>query len=148
MKWIDVLTFNEKNEPIFGATPYFNYQKDSLPRKEKHRFGIEFKKSTRVLVNYVPDMEMILVDHLVSETDQPDLAWTMIPDGDQEGYIWENGKWMHIDKVFTFKLQDGQAPVGDLLLDNKGNRNEQKLQDKTEKNKEKEKMRPPVNYDN
>jgi hypothetical protein len=34
------------------------------------------------------------------------------------------------------------------LLDNKGNRNEQKLQDKTEKNKEKEKMRPPVNYDN
>jgi hypothetical protein len=148
MKWIDVLSFNEKNEPLFGASPFFSYEKDSIPGKPKNRFSLEFKKGTRVLVNYVPDLDMILVDHLVSESDQPELAWTMIPDGDQEGFKWENGKWMHIDKVFTFKLQDGQAPVGDPLLDARGNRNEQKLQQKTDKNKEKEKSRPPINYDN
>lgn len=137
MKWIEVLTFNEKNEPVFGG-PYFTYENDSIPKKPKYRFGIEFKKDTRVLVNYIPDLDMILVDHLVSETDQPELAWTYVPDGDQEGFKWENGKWTHIDKVFTFKLQDGQAPVGDPLLDPKGNRNEQKLQEKTDKNKAKE----------
>lgn len=147
MKWMEVLTFNEKNEPVFGG-PYFSYEKDSIPKKPKYRFGIEFKKGTRVLVNYVPELEMILVDHLISETDQPELAWTYVPDGDQEGFKWENGKWVHIDKVFTFKLQDGQAPVGDPLLDTKGNRNEQKLQEKTDKNKTKEGNRPPVNYDN
>jgi hypothetical protein len=150
MKWIDVLSFNEKNEPVFGETPFFTYEKDSVAKKAKNRFGIEFKKGARVLVNYIEEEGMILVDHLVSDNNNanPDLPWTFIPDGDQEGYKWENGKWVHIDKVFTFKLQDGQAPVGDPLLDAKGNRNEQKLQEKTDKNKEKEKVRPPVNYDN
>jgi len=138
MKWIEVLTFNEKNEPVFGG-PIFSYAKDSLPKKPKYRFGIEFKKGVRVLVNYIPDLEMILVDHLISETEQPELAWTFVPDGDQEGFKWENGKWMHIDKVFTFKLLDGQAPVGDPLLDPKGNRNEDKLKEKSDKNKGKEK---------
>lgn len=147
MKWMDVLTFNEKSEPVFGG-PYFTYEKDSIPKKPKYRFGIEFKKDTRVLVNYIPDLEMILVDHLVSETDQPELTWTFVPDGDQEGFKWENGKWVHIDKVFTYKLQDGQAPVGDPLLDPKGNRDEKKLQEKSDKNKTKDNKKYPVNYDN
>jgi len=147
MKWIEVLSFNEKNEPVFGG-PFFSYEKDSIPKPSKYRFNIEFKKGARVLVNYVDDLQMILVDHLVSENDDPEHPWTFIPDGDQEGFKWENGKWMHIDKVFTFKLQDGQAPVGDPLLDPKGNRNEEKLKEKTDKNKTKEKEKPKVNYDN
>jgi hypothetical protein len=147
MKWIEVLTFNEKNEPVFGG-PFFSYEKDSIPKPAQYRYNIEFKKGARVLVNYIDDLGMILVDHLVSENDDPDNKWTYIPDGDQEGFKWENGKWMHIDKVFTFKLQDGQAPVGEPLMDPKGNKNEQKLQEKTDKNKTKEPPRPPVNYDN
>ena len=144
---MEVLSFNEKNEPVFGG-PYFSYEKDSIPRKSKYRFEIEFKKDTRVLVNYIPDLDMILVDHLISETDQPELAWTFVPDGDQEGFKWENGKWMHMDKVFTFKLQDGQAPIGDPLLDPKGNRDEKKLQEKSDKNKTKDNKKDLLNYDN
>lgn len=147
MKWIDVLTFNEKNEPVFGG-PYFTYEHDSIPKKPQYRYSTEFKKDARILVNYIPDLDMILVDHLISETDQPDLRWTYVPDGDQEGFKWENGKWVHIDKVFTFKLQDGQAPVGDPLLDFKGNRNEQKLQEKTDKNKAKEGGKQDDNNEN
>jgi len=143
MKWIEVLTFNEKNEPVFGG-PFFSYQKDSIPKPSKYRFNLEFKKGTRVLVNYIDDMEMILVDHLISESDQPDLAWTLVPDGDQEGFKWENGKWVHIDKVFTLKLEDGQAPVGDPLLDPNGNKDEKKLQEKTDKNKTKEGIKLPI----
>lgn len=147
MKWIEVLTFNEKNEPVFGG-PFFSYEKDSIPKPVQYRYNIEFKKGARVLVNYIEELGMILVDHLVSENDDPEHQWTYVPDGDQEGFKWENGKWMHIDKVFTFKLQDGQAPIGDPLLDPRGNRNEQKLQDKTDKNKGKEGTKPPINYDN
>jgi hypothetical protein len=147
LKWIDVLSFNEKNEPVFGG-PYFNYSKDSIPKQTRYRFGIEFKKDTRVLVNYIPDLDMILVDHLISETDQPELAFTYVPDGDQEGFKWENGKWVHIDKVFTFKLQDGQAPVGDPLLDILGNKDEKKLQEKTDKNKAKDNKKEKDNNDN
>ncbi len=132
MKWMEVLTFNEKREPVFGG-PFFSYEKDSVPGPTRHRFGIEFKKDVRVLVNYIPDLEMILVDHLISETDQPDLAWTLVPDGDQEGFKWENGKWVHIDKVFTFKLEDGQAPADVPIFDNKGGRTD-KLPPKLPKN--------------
>lgn len=147
MKWIDVLTFNEKNEPVFGG-PFFSYEKDSIPKPTQYRFNIEFKKGARVLVDYIADLQLILVDHLISENDDPEHQWTYVPDGDQEGFKWENGKWLHVDKVFTYKLQDGQAPVGDPLLDPKGNRDEKKLQEKTDKNKTKDNNRPPVNNDN
>lgn len=147
MKWIEVLTFNERREPVFGG-PFFTYELDSIPKQPKYRFGIEFKKGARVLVNYIPEEEMILVDHLISETDQPELPWTFIPDGDQEGFKWENGKWVHINKVFTFKLQDGQAPNEEAILDSKGNRNEKKLQENSDKNKKKENEKVPINYDN
>ena len=140
MKWIEVLTFNEKNEPVFGG-PYFTYDKDSIPKPPQYRFGIEFKKDARILVNYIDDLKMILVDHLVSETDEPDNRWTYVPDGDNEGFKWENGKWVHIDKVFTLKLKDGEAPVGDPLLDPKGMRNEEKLRQQSDKNRLKPKTK-------
>lgn len=147
-KWVEVMYFNERNEPVFGG-PFFTYEQDSVRQKPKYRLSLEFKKNARVLVNYIPDMDMILVDHLISETDQPELASTFVPDGDSEGYRWENGRWVHIDKVFTFKLQDGQAPVGEPLMDFRGNKNEQKLKEKSDKNTNKPKdNKTPVNYDN
>ncbi|HEX7903834.1 MAG TPA: hypothetical protein VF487_08145 [Chitinophagaceae bacterium] len=146
-KWIEVMYFNEKNQPVFGG-PFFTFDLDSAKQKPKYRLGLEFKKDARILMNYIPDMDMILVDHLISETDQPELASTMVPDGDSEGYKWENGKWVHIDKVFTFKLQDGQAPVGDPLMDSRGNKNEIKLQEKSDKNRAKKDQKAPLNNDN
>ena len=147
-KWIEVMHFNEKNEPVFGG-PFFTYEEDSTARAAKYRLSLEFKKNARVLVNYIPDMDMILVDHLISESDQPELGSTMVPDGDNEGYKWQNGKWVHIDKVFTLKLKDGEAPVEEPLMDNKGNKNEQKLKERSDKNtKPKNNEKTPINYDN
>ncbi len=136
MKWMEVLTFNEKQQPQFGI-PIFSFEKDSVPKPPKNRINLEFKKDTRVLMNYIDEVGMILVDHLISEDNDDEHKWTYVPDGDQEGFKWENGKWMHIDKVFTFKLQDGQAPVGDPLLDPNGEINEEKLKQKSDSNKQK-----------
>ncbi|HKZ66875.1 MAG TPA: hypothetical protein VJ111_10985 [Chitinophagaceae bacterium] len=151
-KWIEVLTFNEKNEAVFGG-PLFSYEQDSLKKAPQYRFGLEYKKDARVLVNYIEEVNMILVDHLVSENDEPENAWTMVPDGDNEGFKWDNGKWVHVDKAFDFKIDMkgvdpylGKPPVGEPILDNKGNKNEQKLQDKSDKNKSKEK--PVIENDN
>lgn len=120
LKWMDVLHFNAKGEPIFGG-PFFSYEKDTIPKPTRHRFQIEFKKNVQVLVNYVKDMDMILVDHLISENNDPDNKWTYIPDGDQEGFVWRNGKWLHIEKVFTYKLNDGEAPRESPILDQRSN---------------------------
>jgi hypothetical protein len=141
-KWIEVLSFNERNEPVFGG-PYFNFEKDSIPKPPAYRYSIEYKKDASTLVNFIPEENKILVDHLISESDEPENKWTLIPDGDYEGFKWENGKWVHIEKVFTFKLQDGQAPVGEQLMDNRGNKNEEKLLEKSKNNKQKKKDNSP-----
>lgn len=152
IKIIDVLSFNARNEPIFGG-PFFSYENDSIKQKTRKRFSIEYKKDARVMMNYIPELGVILVDHLISETNQPDLKWTYVPDGDNEAFKWENGKWVHIDKAFDYKVDMtgadpylGAPPMGDPILDRKGNRNEKKLDEKSNKNKAKEK--PQINYDN
>lgn len=147
-KWIEVLSFDEKNQPVFGGH-HFTFQKDSIPKPAQHRFLIEYKKKASALVNYIPEFDMILVDHLVSETDEPENKWTLVPDGDYEGFKWENGKWVHIEKVFDFKLEDGQAPVVNPLFDIKDKKEEKKIPEKPVKQKpgDNRKERIPVNYD-
>jgi hypothetical protein len=150
-KWIEVMYFNQNMEPVFGG-PFFTYANDNPPQKPKNRISLEFKKDARTLVNYIDDLGVILVDHLVSETDQPDLKWTYVPDGDNEAYKWENGKWVHLDKAFDYKVDMsgadpymGRPPIEVPILDNKGNRNEKKLMEKSEQNRKKENpVTPPV----
>jgi len=135
-KWIEVLTFDQKNEPVFGGA-YFSFEKDSVKKPTQFRYCLEYKKEARAVLKYDDETKLIIVDHLISETDEPENKWTYVPDGDYEAFKWQNGKWVHIDKLYDYKLEDGQAPVGDPLLDPKGNRNEKKLEEKSNKNKEK-----------
>ncbi len=135
-KWIEVMTFDQRNEPVFGGQ-YFNYQQDSVKRATQYRYSLEYKKEARAILKYDEDSKLIIVDHLISETDEPDNKWTYVPDGDYEAFKWQNGQWMHIDKLYNYKLEEGHAPVGDPLLDAKGNPNEKKLEEKSEQNKTK-----------
>lgn len=109
-KRIEVLHFDEQERPIFGG-PFFSFEKDETPKPVQTRFSIEYKKDGNASIRYDDEMKMIIYDHLISENNQPEKKFTYIPDGDYEGFKWENGKWVHVNKVFTFKLQDGQAPV-------------------------------------
>ena len=144
-KWIEVLTFNDKDQPVFGG-PMFIFDKDSPKKAPLHRFHIEYKKEASTLVNYVPDEGLILVDHLISETDEDDKPYTFIPDGDYEGFKWQNGKWVHVNKVFNFKVDMkgvdpllGNAPGDEPLIGKDGKRNEERLIEQSEKNKVKKK---------
>ncbi|MGE5520532.1 MAG: hypothetical protein ACM3VS_11440 [Candidatus Dadabacteria bacterium] len=134
-KWIEVLTFDDRHQPVFGGK-YFSFEQDSVKRATQYRYGIEYKKEAATTVNYSEDNNMIVFDHLISETDEPDNPWTYIPDGDYEGFKWEKGKWVHVDKVFTFKLKDGEFPMPDPIKDAEGKSNEEKLQIQSEKNRQ------------
>lgn len=141
-KWIEVLTFNESGKPIFGG-PYFSVLSDSAKSSETlDRYCMEYKKDGRARMNYDKDLEMIVYDHLVSESNEPGKAYTMVPDGDYQGFKWQNGKWSQIDKVFDFKLQDGQAPVPDPIKDATGKSDEMKLMKQSEKNRQKQQQSP------
>jgi hypothetical protein len=137
-KWMEVLTFNERQEPIFGG-PYISFKEDTVKKPVQSRFSIEYKKEANTVFNYDPELDMIVFDHLISETEEPAKKNTYIPDGSYEGFKWKDGQWVHVDKVFDFKLQDGEFPVDDKLRDDQGNIDEKKLEEASQKNIEKSK---------
>jgi len=135
-KWMEVLTFNNAGQPVFGG-PVISFKEDSVKRPVQSRFSIEYKKEANTVFNYNPEMDLIIYDHLISETDEPKKKDTYIPDGDYEGFKWQNGQWVHVDKVFNFTLKDGQFPVDATIRDDQGNINELKLDEASQKNLEK-----------
>jgi len=134
-KWMEVLSFDDQNgEPLFGG-PFISFKDDTGKVKPVlNRFDIEYKKEARTVFNYNPEMDMIIYDHLISESEEPARKETFIPDGDFEGFKWENGRWEHVDKVFNFKLQNGQFPQEATIKDEGGNIDEKKLMEQSEKN--------------
>jgi len=108
-KIIEILQF-VYGQPVFGD-PIFSFEKDTVNRAPVSRYIMEFKKDAGARLTYDDDMDMIIFEHLISETNEPKKKWTLIGDGDYEGFKWVNGKWLHIEKVFTQVTPDGQAPV-------------------------------------
>lgn len=143
-KWMEVLTFNERGEPVFGG-PYFSFKDDSAKNAKQNtvRFNIEYKKEANTTFNYDPEMDMIIYDELISESDEPDRKNTLVPDGDFEGFKWQDGQWLHVPKVFNYVLKDGQFPQDEKILDETGGMNEQKLMDQSDKNIQKKQKPKP-----
>lgn len=149
-KWMEVLSFDDAGEPVFGG-PVISFKDDTAKVKPVlNRFAIEYKKEARTQFNYNPEMDMIIYDHLISESEEPNRKETYIPDGDFEGFRWENGQWVHVNKVFNFKLKEGEVPQEATIKDEGGNVNEKKLMEQSEKNmqnakkKEDEAKKPAV----
>ncbi len=124
-KVIEILTFND-GEPIFGA-PCFSFQDNSVIKNYRARYIMEYKKNASPRLTYDPNQDMIIYEHLISESGQPQKKYTYIPDGDYEGLFWRDGKWVHIQKIFTQKTPEGHEPVPQPILDEKGNIDESKL---------------------
>ncbi|HMH34068.1 MAG TPA: hypothetical protein VK543_13615 [Puia sp.] len=137
-KWMEILTFNDRGEPVFGG-PYISFREDSAKasKQPRVRFSIEYKKEASTTFNFDPALDMIVYDQLISETEEPDKKESYVPDGDFEGFKWKDGVWMHVPKVFDFKLQDGQFPQDQKILDDAGGVDEQKLMEQSEKNQQK-----------
>jgi hypothetical protein len=110
-KWIELLEFDSRQNPILGKYNGFSFMEDSVFRPTMNRFVLEYKKDGRARIQYDEELDMIIFDHLISETSEPGKKYTLIPDGDYEGFKWKDGRWLHIDKVFDLKLKDGEAPV-------------------------------------
>jgi hypothetical protein len=123
-KIIEVMHF-ENNIPIFGNS--FSVPNDKLIPKKTARFIMEFQKMAGPKLNYDTSMRMIIKEHLVSESNEPNKKWTLVGDGDYEAFKWTNGKWIYINKIFTAVTPEGEVPSPQPILDDKGNIDETKL---------------------
>lgn len=126
-KIIEVLSFKD-GEPYFGGS-YFNFAQDTVVKSPVSRYILEYKKDGGARLTYDEDLNMIVFEHLESETNEPKKKWTYIPDGDYEGFKWQNGKWMHVEKIFNQVTAEGSEPMPLPVKDAMGNTDEDKLKD-------------------
>ena len=128
-KIIEVLHFKSE-EPQFGG-PYFSFANDSAKAPKVSRYIMEYKKSSGARLTYDENLDMIVFEHLESESDEPKKKYTLIPDGDYEGFKWAKGQWEHIVKVFNQITPEGKEPLPSPVKDAQGNTDENMLQDNT-----------------
>ena len=136
-KIIEVLNFIS-GEPTFGGR-FFSYEEDTVFKTSQSRYIMEYKKGAGPRLAYDKDLDMIIVEHLISASNEPKKKWTLVGDGDYEGFKWKNGKWIHVEKVFTTITPDGEAPVPNPVRNAEGTIDESKL-----KNTEVEETKPPA----
>lgn len=124
-KIIEILSF-DNGLPVFGARQFsiasgFGYN------NKMARFVMEFKKDASPRLTYDTDLNMIVFEHLVSENNQPNKKWTLVGDGDYEGFKWMDGRWVYVNKIFNEVTPEGQAPAPVPIRDEKGAIDEKKL---------------------
>jgi hypothetical protein len=108
-KIIEVLHF-ANDEPTFGGR-FFSFENDKPFKTSQSRYIMEYKKNASPRLNYDDELDMIIVEHLISEEGKPNSKWTLVGDGDYEGFVWKNGKWIHVNKVFNQATPNGKEPV-------------------------------------
>ncbi len=108
-KVIEILSF-ENEKPVFGGS-YFYYESGARNAKDPGRIIIEFKEAVSPYLKYDKELGMIVMEHLVSESGDEKKKFTLIPDGDYEGFKWLNGKWNYVNKIFTEITPEGAPPV-------------------------------------
>ena len=129
-KIIEILTFKD-GAPVFGGGN-FSFPGNASLRDGVARYIMEFKKDASPRLVYDAERDMIVLEHLISETGEPDKKYTYIPDGDYEALKWKDGKWVHIEKLFpNIATPQTQPPLPNPLRDEKGNIDQTKLGQKS-----------------
>ncbi|MEO6819527.1 MAG: hypothetical protein ABI266_00300 [Ginsengibacter sp.] len=132
-KIIEILTFKD-GIPVFGGG-FFSFPGNASLRDGVARYIMEFKKDASPRLIYDPEMDMIVFEHLISETGEQEKKYTYIPDGDYEALKWRDGKWVYIEKLFpNTPTPTGQPPMPHPLRDEKGNIDQSKLGQKVKDN--------------
>jgi hypothetical protein len=96
-KILDILEFVD-DKPVFGKKIFLMEKQSSYP-KLAARFIMEFKKNASPKLTYDAQQDAIIFDELVSETNEPKKRYTLVPDGEQEMFVWRNGKWIHSSRL-------------------------------------------------
>ena len=124
-KIIEILDF-KNGEPVFGGN-YFLIADGKIMPKPIKRYVMEYKKMAGPRLTFDNDLNLIILEHLISESNEPDKKYTLVGDGDYEGLKWFNGKWTFINKVFNEVTPEGKPPTPNTILDDAGNFDETKM---------------------
>lgn len=135
-KWMEMLTFSPEGEPQFGGN-FFRIPTNTGFRPQQKRFFLEYKSGARARLNFDQEEDLVIMDYLISETNEPEKRYTLVPGGDYSGFKWNRDAWEYIPMLATDALTDGNEPRPALILGTDGNANEGVLQKQSDKNMQK-----------
>lgn len=98
-KIMDVLQFI-KGKPVFG-NKLFVIENSNEYQKQMARYILEYKKEAAARLTFDDDLGAVVFDELTSESNTPNKKWTLVPDGEYNGFLWRNGKWVMITNLFA-----------------------------------------------
>ena len=110
-KTMDILQFNNQR-PVFGDALFQFPANDTTVKynPKMTRFMMTYKKHAAARFNFDESLDMVIKEHLISETNEPDKSWTLVGDGDYEGFEWKSGQWKYIKKVFDQTSEQAPTP--------------------------------------
>lgn len=114
-KLLDVLRFTPEGKPVFGAE-VFDRGPNANISGEKRIFQ-EYSSETRCKMNWDEQYGMILLDHLIPMNSPFGRGVTMVTDGSYDGFKFEKGRWVFVDKVFNDVMNEEFRP--EPVLDNR-----------------------------
>ena len=79
---------------------------------------MEYKAGAGPKLNYDNELKMIVKEHLISESNEPDNKSTLVGDGDYEGFVWYKGKWIYQAKIFDQVTPNGEVPLPNPVKEN------------------------------
>ena len=98
-KVVDVLRFIQ-GKPVFGQK-VFESRLTPDSSLWRHRLVVEYGAQASVHVNYDEGRQQVFMDHLIPFEGPEQAGSVMVPDGSYEGYRFEEGRWVHIPKLFN-----------------------------------------------
>ncbi len=121
-KIVEVLRLEDDRTPVFGSPVFVYKDKEGRVTKEKSRILLDYAMGSHVRLNYDQHYDMILFDHLIPFADERNgLGLVNIPDGTYEGFTFDKGQWIHVNKIFD-KIMN-EAPVDFPVLDARKGKN-------------------------
>ena len=98
-KIMDVLQF-VNGKPVFG-NKLFVIENSNQYQKQMARYILEYKKEAAARLTFDEELGAVVFDELSSESDTPNKKWTLVPDGEYNGFVWKNGKWIMTTNLFA-----------------------------------------------
>jgi len=117
-KVIDILHFDEKGKPQFGAPIFIKKDVASGEVTTKNRIILEYSAQGAVSCNYNTEYNLIIFDNLLKiPAAYENQGMMSVSDGSYRGYKFDGNQWVFIEKVFNDSQKD--APREKPVLDNR-----------------------------
>ena len=109
-KLIDVITFSDDGSITFGKEIFITRAEEGRD-DIKQRFLLEYSSDTNATLNYNESIDMIVFDHLMPRMgQQAGQGNTYVPDGTYEGYLFDRGSYVYVEKIFDHIYDEAPRP--------------------------------------